>query len=44
MVGVILALTAAYAIVVSNAPDQKADDLLHKGQGGEQSVVEYGQR
>jgi len=44
VVGVILAVTAAYAIVAGNAPDQKAEDLLHSGHGSEQTVVEYGQR
>ena len=44
VVGVILAVAAGYAIVAGNAPDQKAEDLLHSGHGSEQTVVEYGQR
>jgi hypothetical protein len=44
VVGVVLAVTAAYAIVAGNGPDQKAQDLLRNGHGSEQSVVQYGQR
>jgi hypothetical protein len=44
VVGVVLAVTAAYAIVATNGPDEKAKDQIRGGHTTETSVVEYGQR
>ena len=43
-VGAILAVTAAFTLVTTNAPDEAAEEQLRKGAATEKSVLEYGQR
>jgi hypothetical protein len=44
-VGVLLAVTAAFAIVATNGPDTKADQQIHGNNTNDSAnVVEYGQR
>ena len=44
VVGAILAMTAAFALVTANAPDQDAQDRISKGDTGDSAITQYGQR